>query len=428
MKQLTLLDYSHTPVRAKKVSTGTMILKHPEVPEDRSGLIEKPSRDVFSPLNTKILQDRSGVSSFLDLKEKNVVSSIVETVGHSLQPSDPVENELMVDEIKVGSSSLRIPSHHKEMVIRRKRRHMIIPKSPSDQSLVKKRKSEVASVRVPKFDNKKHLELSVEQDYQNDSKPEDYSLNLTISTRETGRSVSCKEVRPSEVCEDTTNIKMQSSPSRRNPLHHKHIEGGHLISEGTIQTIDGCTLQEVTATQDVMLLSTTNPKSCNESLQTATPTGNKVDKKARNRKTKKSICHEDMCCISNKSTGSDGQLEASAGTSEDRLREAGGGEEESENDQIVMVVSTPQEKEARRLARQRQLKNMRAWEEAESRRERALRRRNRIGCTEEKSGHNERECKIKWKEDETLVSVFEYSPKDELDEGIHCPHISFHFS
>ena len=91
--------------------------------------------------------------------------------------------------------------------------------------------------------------------------------------------------------------------------------------------------------------------------------------------------------------------------------------DDNADDRIVMVPSTPQEKEARRLARAKQLRNMRAWEMAEMRRERALRRgKRRNGEDGERNNEASSSRKrIKWKEDD-LVSVFEYSPKEEVED------------
>ena len=92
--------------------------------------------------------------------------------------------------------------------------------------------------------------------------------------------------------------------------------------------------------------------------------------------------------------------------------------DDNADDRIVMVPSTPQEKEARRLARAKQLRNMRAWEMAEMRRERALRRgKRRNGEDGERNNEASSSRKrIKWKEEDDLVSVFEYSPKEEVED------------
>lgn len=95
-------------------------------------------------------------------------------------------------------------------------------------------------------------------------------------------------------------------------------------------------------------------------------------------------------------------------------------ESSGSEDNIVMVPSTPQEKAARRLAREKQLKNMRAREMAETRRERALRRRRRMnGEDEESDSRLEPKTwkKIKWKDDNELVSVFQYSPAEESSDS-----------
>jgi len=424
LKQILLLDYSRSPAHTKKkmVTTGTVILKKLESrkgSEDPSDLAEKPTQ-LFTPLktsNTKLgsLQDGSSVSSLTDFEEKNTVSSLT---GGSIQSTDLTVNERIVEEI--GYTSVSLQAHHGEIAIRRKRRHMLIPKS--QRQLVKRKKSKADTIGVLNVeikDGKKWLEPSIKQDkhsaHQSDTKPKEYPLNMTISTGESGRRVS---VLPSKDC-------ALHSPSRKRSPQLKCLHDRDLMSEDSAQSIDS-TLQKATTTQECQI--STSLKSYEDTLQTATASRtNKLEEKIRNQRTTKSINNKNACCSSSeilKNAREDGEVSTSAGTSDDRTKEVSECiQEESEDDHVVMVSSTPQEKEARRLARQRQLRNLRTWEETESRRERAMRRRKRTGRTEEKSGQGDRACKrIKWREEETLVSVYEYSPpKDDLEEGIQSP-------
>ena len=70
------------------------------------------------------------------------------------------------------------------------------------------------------------------------------------------------------------------------------------------------------------------------------------------------------------------------------------------------IPSTPQQKEARRLARLRQLRDMRARETMEARRERALKRRGEPSPTKQKPDSSAK--RVSWKEDGFLTKVMEY--------------------
>lgn len=73
------------------------------------------------------------------------------------------------------------------------------------------------------------------------------------------------------------------------------------------------------------------------------------------------------------------------------------------------VASTPQQKESRRLAREKQLRDMKSRETAESRLERAMRRRG-VKIAGKKSSTAESTKRVSWREEVDLVSVFSYSP------------------
>ena len=70
------------------------------------------------------------------------------------------------------------------------------------------------------------------------------------------------------------------------------------------------------------------------------------------------------------------------------------------------IPSTPQQKEARRLARLRQLRDMRARETMEARRERALKRRGEPSPTKQKPDSSAK--RVSWREDGFLTKVMEY--------------------
>ena len=78
------------------------------------------------------------------------------------------------------------------------------------------------------------------------------------------------------------------------------------------------------------------------------------------------------------------------------------------------LLSTPQQKEARRLARMKQLKEMRTREMAESRHQRALKRRGEI--TPSKKSLNLSTKKVSWK-GHNLISFFYYSPEPESSDN-----------
>ena len=67
------------------------------------------------------------------------------------------------------------------------------------------------------------------------------------------------------------------------------------------------------------------------------------------------------------------------------------------------IPSTPQQKEARRLARLRQLRDMRARETMEATRERALKRRGEPSPKPDSSAK-----RVSWKEDGFLTKVMEH--------------------
>lgn len=77
----------------------------------------------------------------------------------------------------------------------------------------------------------------------------------------------------------------------------------------------------------------------------------------------------------------------------------------------VVMVSTPRKKEAVRLARAKQLQEMRAREMREARLARALKRRGEVG--EAPKGlltSTTTDKKVSWREETSLVSVYNYSP------------------
>lgn len=95
--------------------------------------------------------------------------------------------------------------------------------------------------------------------------------------------------------------------------------------------------------------------------------------------------------------------ESSLGCSEEQVK---GGEDELNDEVDCPMPSTAQQKEARRLARLRQLKEMRARETMEARRERALKRRGEQSPSKQRTGSSAKT--VSWKEECSLARVMEY--------------------
>lgn len=92
--------------------------------------------------------------------------------------------------------------------------------------------------------------------------------------------------------------------------------------------------------------------------------------------------------------------ESSIGCSEEPI------EDELSDEVDCPMPSTAQQKEARRLARLRQLKEMRARETMEARRERALKRRGEQSPSKQRPSSSAK--RVSWKEDGSLTRVMEY--------------------
>ena len=101
---------------------------------------------------------------------------------------------------------------------------------------------------------------------------------------------------------------------------------------------------------------------------------------------------------------------------EENIEEVGGKREEPDDDSPeyeVVMVSTPQMKEARRLARLKQLREMKAREEREARRDRALKRRGEASPSKVSlASDSPAKKKVCWREETDLVSVFKYAPTE----------------